>query len=95
MNEMNDGKAVLVTTEFRGIFFGYVVDDSQLPEQITLSNVRNCLYFAKSVGGFLGLAAKGPDKDCLIGTEAPSFTLYKITGVAPVTEKAAAAWKSA
>lgn len=33
-------KAVLVTTEFRGVFFGYVKDESKLPEEITLTNAR-------------------------------------------------------
>jgi len=30
-------KRVLVTTEFRGVFFGYVKDDEQLPDEITLT----------------------------------------------------------
>ena len=29
-------KPVLVTTEFRGVFFGYVKNDKKLPEEITL-----------------------------------------------------------
>lgn len=86
-------KAVLVTTEFRGVFFGYVKDDSQLPNQITLTNARNCIYWASSVGGFLGLASKGINSDCKIGSQVAEITLYKITSVTQVTEQAAKTWE--
>lgn len=85
-------KAVLVTTEFRGVFFGYVEDDKHLPEKVTLSKVRNCIYWSSDVGGFLGLAADGPSKDCKIGTEVPEVTLWKVTSVTPVSDEAAKKW---
>lgn len=88
---MNE-KAVLVTTEFRGVFFGYVKDDKKLPEQVTLTKVRNCIYWSSDVGGFLGLAASGPSKDCRIGTEVPEVTLWKVTSVTPVSDEAAQKW---
>ena len=70
-------KAVLVTTEFRGVFSGYATaaDMKNLPAEITLKNARNCIYWASSVGGFAGLAAKGPNKDCKIGTQVSEITL--------------------
>ncbi len=37
-------KAVLVTTNYRGVFFGYIKNDKKLPNEITLTGVRNCLY---------------------------------------------------
>ena len=52
-------KAVLVTTEFRGVFFGYIKDDTKLPSEIILTGVRNCIYWSSDCGGFLGLAANG------------------------------------
>jgi hypothetical protein len=58
---------VLVTTEFRGVFFGYVKSKVKAPAEITLTGARNCIYWSKDVGGFLGLAAKGPSKECRIG----------------------------
>ena len=61
-------KAVLITTEFRGVFFGYVNDDTKLPVEITLSRSRNCIYWSSDIGGFLGLAEKGPSSNCRIGT---------------------------
>ena len=92
MSDKNQ-KPVLVTTEFRGVFFGYVKDDSNLPNQITLTNARNCIYWASSVGGFLGLASKGVDSNCRIGSQVTELTLYKITSVTPVSESAAKTWE--
>lgn len=86
---------VLVTTEFRGIFFGYLKDDSEAPEKLTITGARNCIYWHSSVGGFLGLAANGPNKDCKIGARVQELTLYKITSVTPVQESAEKAWESA
>jgi len=39
-------KAVLVTTEFRGVFFGYMGDGNKLPEQVMLKNARNCIHWS-------------------------------------------------
>lgn len=87
-------KPALVTTEFRGVFMGYIKDDSKLPAEITLINARNCIYWSADCGGFLGLAATGPTKDCKIGKKVPEITLFKITSVTPVEEKAAAKWEN-
>lgn len=88
-------KPVLVTTEFRGVFFGYVKDDSNLPAEITLTGVRNCMYWASSVGGFLGLASDGPNKDCKIGKRVNELRIWKITSVTPVEESAVKKWEAA
>jgi len=91
------GKAVLVTTEFRGVFFGYLSseEDDKSPNSIKLKNVRNCIYWASSIGGFLGLASVGPDSNCKIGTRVSELTLYKITSVSPVSDEAVGKWESA
>ena len=86
-------KPVLVTTQYRGVFFGYAVKETKLPSEITLKNVRNCIYWSIDCGGFLGLAANGPTKSCKIGTKVPELTLYGITSVSPVTDKAVEAWE--
>ena len=88
-------KAVLVTTEFRGVFFGEIKNDKKLPGEITLKNARNCLSWSSEVGGFLGLASDGPNSNCRIGKSVSELTLYKITSVTPVSEKAVKAWKKA
>ena len=89
-----ENKAVLVTTEFRGVFFGYVKDDQNLPGEITLTNVRNCIYWSADCGGFLGLAAGGPTSQCKIGTQVPELRLFKVTSVTPVSNEAAKKWNS-
>lgn len=87
--------AVLVTTEFRGVFFGFVKSDKKLPNEITLTEAKNCIYWASSCGGFLGLAAKGPNSECKIGAQVNEITLYKITSVTPVSEEAVEKWLKA
>lgn len=88
-------KAVIVTTEFRGVFFGYIKNDKKLPEEITLTGVRNCIYWSANCGGFLGLAANGPNKDCRVGQRVPEVTVYKVTSVTPVEPAAEQEWETA
>lgn len=86
-------KAVLVTTEYRGVFFGYIKDDKKLPNEITLTNVRNCIYWSSDIGGFLGLGKQGPSSSCKIGVEVPELTLWKVTSISPISEEAEKKWK--
>ena len=85
-------KPYLVTTEYRGVFFGYADDTSG--DTITLRNARNCLYWPSTQGGFMGLAADGPAKGARIGAIA-DIELRKITSVLPVFEAAAELWVKA
>lgn len=86
-------RAVLVTTEYRGVFFGYAEDTSG--DTIILKRARNCLYWSEKVGGFLGLAATGPDHKSRIGATVDQIELRKITAVAEVKPAAVAAWLEA
>ena len=45
-------KAVLVTTEHRGVFFGFARDTSG--DTIKLRDARNCIYWSSDIGGFQG-----------------------------------------
>lgn len=84
---------VLVTTEHRGVFFGWIDPTEKTNKlSVTLKKCRNCIRWAASVGGFLGLASKGPDQNCTIGTEAPSVILHDVTSVSDVTDEAAKKW---
>jgi len=91
---MKKEKKVLVTTEFRGVFYGEVIKDSNLPEEITLKNARNCIYWSSDCGGFLGLTEKGPSSKCRIGTKVSELRLFKITSVSPVSKIASGKWES-
>lgn len=85
-------RPVLVTTEYRGVFFGYAKETSG--DVIHLAKARNCIYWSEDVKGFLGLAANGPSKSCRIGPPA-DIELRKITCVAEVTKDAEAKWLDA
>lgn len=88
-------KPVVVTTEHRGVFFGYVPEDTEpVKEQLTLVRARNCVYWSASVKGFAGLAVTGPDSQCKIGPAVPKLTLFDITSVADVTPEAAQKWEA-
>jgi hypothetical protein len=92
MTKHSDGRAVLVTTEYKGVFFGYAEDTSG--EVIHLRKARNCLYWSSDVRGFMGLASSGPTPSCKIGPPA-DIELRKITSVVEVTPDAIAKWEGA
>ncbi len=89
--EFKKGEPVLVTTDKRGVFFGYF--DAMDGNVVDLTNARNCLYWSSETKGFLGLAANGPTVDCRIGPQSPALHLFGITSVSKVSEKAAAEWE--
>ena len=85
-------RPVLVTTEHRGVFFGYSQDTDG--ETIKLERGRLCLFWSRDVKGFMGLAATGPTAGCRIGPPA-TITLRAITSVIEVDAAAVTAWESA
>lgn len=88
-------KYVLVTTENRGVFGGYVADDSKAPAQITLTECRNAIYWPQATKGFLGLAVSGPPQGSRVGPAAAETTLYGVASVTTCTPEAVAAWERA
>lgn len=82
-------RAVIVTTEHRGVFFGYA--NKTDGETINLKRSRLCVYWSADVRGFMGLAATGPNRNCKIGPPA-DITLRKITAVLEVSPEAEKAW---
>lgn len=86
-------RAVLVTTEFRGVFFGYLVED-KAPERVALKSARCCLYWPSSNKGFVGLATFGPMDGSRVGPPA-DIDLFKITSILVVTDEAVKRWESA
>ncbi len=85
------GRPVLVTTEHRGVFFGYAHNTDG--ETITLRQARLCVFWSADVRGFMGLASTGPSKGCRIGPPA-DITLRAITAVVEVTPEAVKAWEA-
>lgn len=82
----NKERAVLVTTEHKGVFFGYASETAG--ESIKLRAARLCVYWIADLHGFMGLASSGPRKGCRIGP-ACDVELRGITSVCEVTPEAA------
>ena len=85
-------RAVLVTTQHRGVFFGYA--GATGGDTIKLRAARNCLYWSRQIKGFMGLAVTGPNDGCRIGPAA-DIELRDITCVVECTPEAVAAWEAA
>lgn len=83
---------VVVTTSHRGVFFGYAAETNN--KTIALRGARNCLYWPPSVGGFMGLASSGPNKDTKIGPSC-DITLHDVTAVLKCSPEAEKAWLAA
>jgi hypothetical protein len=82
-------RAVLVTTQHRGVFFGYAEETDGAT--IKLRAARNCLYWPAENKGFLGLASMGPLSGARVGPAA-DIELRDITCVAECSDAAVKAW---
>lgn len=91
---MKKEKAVVVTTEYRGIFFGYVIDDKKVPEKIVLKNARMCVSFSSTHRGVMGLSSVGPNDKCKVSFAVPKFTAWKITAVLECSDEAVRGWEA-
>jgi hypothetical protein len=83
-------RAVLITTEYKGVFFGYATETDG--DVIHLRAARLCIYWAANIRGFMGLASHGPSKECRIGPRV-DIEVRKITSVVEVTDAAKARWE--
>jgi hypothetical protein len=86
----DDRRYVLVTTEYRGVFFGSL--ESETGRTVVLADAR-CAISWETTGGFIELAQSGPNTRSLIGDIAPRIKLHGVTSIVDCTEAAAAAWR--
>lgn len=84
-------RAVIVTTEHKGVFFGYATSTDG--ETIKLRAARMCVYWSADMHGVFGLASMGPGASCRIGPPV-DFEVRDITGVMEVTPGAVAKWEA-
>lgn len=84
-------RPVLVTTEHRGVFFGY--SSYKSGSEILLKKIRNCLYWDSTVKGFIGLAVTGPTSSCRVGPAGESANLTGVTGVFDCSPQAVENWE--
>lgn len=89
-------KAVLITTEYRGVFFGQVSKEDDLTQR-TLTNIKNCRMAInwRNGKGVQGLASDGPDSQCKIGSASDVEVMHGVTAVFTVTKEAAKKWLAA
>ena len=85
-------KPVLVTTEHRGVFFGFL--ESRIGNSVVLQGARCAIYW-NTKGGFLELAQIGPNDGSRIGSAAPRLELFDVTSIADVTPEAVEKWQKA
>lgn len=91
MSESNR-RPVIVTTEHRGVFFGYA--DNTSGTEIKLERVRMAIAFG-TTRGILELAETGPTSRSKISARAPEIDVRKVTAVIEVSPAAAERWEAA
>jgi hypothetical protein len=96
VTDSNDAKGtpVVVTTEHRGVFFGFAQSLTVGATTIELADGQMCVYWSTSIKGVLGLAATGPDKNCKVTPIVPKLQLTKVTAVMEATPQAVKAWQT-
>lgn len=83
-------RAVLITTSYKGVFFGYATDTSG--DTIKLRAARLCVYWSPDLRGFMGLASHGPSSSCKVGLPA-DIEVRSVTSVVEVTPQAVEKWE--
>lgn len=86
---------VLITTDTtkRGVFMGFIDPKDADKETLEAYDVRMAVYWSADVKGVIGLAAKGPSKDCRISAAAKKAVLKGVTAVVEITDDALEAWR--
>jgi hypothetical protein len=82
-------KKVIITTSFRGVYYGRLV--WLRANACMLADARMVIYWG-TANGVDQLAATGPTDKSKIGAQVPLVRLYGLTSIALVTGDAEAAW---
>jgi hypothetical protein len=82
---------LVVTTEHKGVFFGY--GEPSAEKTIRIEKARMCVYWSTDVRGVLGLASVGPSKSCRVGPPVPAITLQGVTSIMECSPEAAEKWE--
>lgn len=87
---------VVVTTEHRGVFFGYV-DQASFEthvKTVQMQSVRVVTVWTKEMHGFLGLTVIGPSGSCHVSPGCIEGKIHDVTGVWRCTPQAVKAWEA-
>lgn len=93
MSSKKQGKAVLITTAHRGVFFGYLVGAAS-KAKTKITQARNCVYWSADVKGVFGLAVTGPSATCKVGPAVPELEVLDVTSISTVTDEAQQKWEA-
>lgn len=92
-SQVNKPIALMVTTEKRGVFYGYGFKSDA--KTIELENARMCVFWSQDMHGVMGLASIGPSKSCKVSHAVPSVILQDVTATFEVSKEAIEKWESA
>lgn len=93
--ERSSLRPVLVTTQHRGVFFGYVPQDADLTARtLALTGARMAIRFGTR-RGLMQLAETGPTDESRIGARADIPVLHDVTAVFAVAPEAVQKWEAA
>ena len=87
----------MVTDTHRGIYFGWLVWESEDQSRVKLEKARHCFYFPVAEAGHrgvYGLATVGPGEGAKIGP-AVTMVVRDVAKIVDCTEAAVAAWDMA
>lgn len=85
-------KAVLITTQHRGVFAGLIPDDQDLTvKAMPLQNARMAIYWG-TTKGLMELCDTGPTEKSRISAPADIPMLHDITAVFEITQAAWEKW---
>lgn len=87
--------AVLVTTQHRGVFFGYVPADQDMTARTMALRGARMAIFWNTKTGVAELAEIGPNSGSKCGARADIAALHDITAVWLCAKVAISAWESA
>ena len=88
-------KAILITTEHRGVFFGYVPERQDMTKRTMALKGARCAIYWGTTKGVAELAESGPNTKSRIGAAADLLAIHDITAVWAVTKEAEQKWLSA
>ena len=90
-----NGIPVVVTTEHRGVFFGYAAPGTDLlnSTKIRLERCRMCIYWPQEQHGITGLSSSGPVAGAKVAPPAIAMNLNSITSIMECSDDAVKAWE--
>jgi hypothetical protein len=89
-------RPVVVFTQWKGVFFGYVEgsrEETYGKDILSLKNCKMLINFRNGKGVFQ-VTSEGPVGNCLVSSVCPEIEIRGITGVSEVSPEAEKVWAS-